>query len=193
MHIGSGWCKGLKITTPEGLGTRPTRTRVREAVLSMLQPWSQEGVILDLYAGSGAVGIELVSRGAKGVFFVEQSGKALTALRGNIAGLKGRALKAGVVIDPLEVIGDDATLCLAKFHADQFDVVWADPPYADAEAFIENSFVDISRVLVSDGIFALESGVANGSCLNNFDDKLSLKLLKQKAYGATLITIWQKI
>ena len=192
MHIGSGWCKGLKIATPEGLGTRPTRTRVREAVLSMLQPWSQEGVILDLYAGSGAVGIELVSRGAKGVLFVERSGKALLALRGNIVGLRDRALKEGVSIDPLEVIGDDTVLCLARFPSDKFDVVWADPPYADVQAFIENSFADISRVLVSEGVFALESGVASSPGLKNIDEKLSLKLLKQKTYGATLITIWQK-
>lgn len=122
MRIVAGQFRGHSLQTPEGSTTRPTADRVREALFSMLASriGSFEGLrVADLYAGSGALGLEALSRGAGHATFVENDPKAQTAIKANAARLG--------VEERVRLIGGSAT---ALPRSEPFDLVFADPPYA---------------------------------------------------------------
>ena len=125
-RIISGRAGGLRLATPAGAGTRPTSDRVREALFSRLEHLDvlAGAHVLDLYAGSGAVGIEALSRGAEHATFVERGRQPLAAIRHNLArtGLEARAtVRAGDVMRYVAEAGTEAP----------FDLVFMDPPYAE--------------------------------------------------------------
>ncbi|MEV0586254.1 16S rRNA (guanine(966)-N(2))-methyltransferase RsmD [Nonomuraea sp. NPDC050310] len=123
-RIIAGSAGGRRIQAPPGRGTRPTSDRAREAIFSTLDSMIglREARVLDLYAGSGAIGLEAVSRGAAHALLVESDPKAVRTIRANIAvlGFEGRV---GVLADKVERV-------LAKPCAEPYDIVFADPPYA---------------------------------------------------------------
>lgn len=123
LRIIGGSFKGRLIKAPEGAGTRPTSSRVREAAFDILSPWIAGARFLDLYAGSGAVGIEALSRGASFSVFVESDGRAASLLDDNIRKL-GISSSAGV----LRMTAEKALHELAG-ESPGFDVVFMDPPY----------------------------------------------------------------
>lgn len=121
MRIVAGAAKGRRLVAPKGGDVRPTADRVKEALFSSLQPLLPGARVLDLFAGSGALGLEALSRGAAAVTFVERSNAALAALRRNIelVGLPGAT-----------VIAEDAAKAVRTPVAGApFDLVLADPPY----------------------------------------------------------------
>jgi len=120
MRVIAGRLGGRRLVAPQGQGTRPTSDRVREALFSALAD-VHDARVLDLYAGTGALGIEALSRGAASVTFVESARSALSALRDNLATLE-LAASTTVVAQPVA----RATLGLVG----PFDLVLADPPYA---------------------------------------------------------------
>lgn len=124
MRVIAGRAKGHPLRAPEGRRTRPTADRVKEALFSSLQPRLPGARVLDLYAGSGALAIEALSRGADAAVLVERNRRALEALRDNLA-VCGLADGAGVV-------ADDVTAVLRRGPeplGGPFDLVVADPPY----------------------------------------------------------------
>jgi 16S rRNA (guanine966-N2)-methyltransferase len=121
MRIIAGRWRGHPIQAPPGRDTRPTTDRVREAWMSALQPELPGASVLDLFAGSGALGLEALSRGAERVVFVERSGAALRALRGNV-----ERLGAGAAV---QVVREDALRYAGRLASGAFDLVLADPPY----------------------------------------------------------------
>lgn len=192
MNISSGWSKGLKILTPEGLETRPTRERVRQSALNMLQPWMSESRIVDLFAGSGSVGIELVSRGGKGAIFVENSPSALKALSINTKSAEERAIKQGLQLNPWRIEASDVGKFLATTSKETFDLVWADPPYHLIPEFLEGNSKLIPHILSSGGVFALESGSDSTAFIEEWEKTFAMKAIKRRAYGVSTISIWQK-
>jgi len=130
MRVIAGSLRGRVLAAPEGLETRPTADRLRETLFNVLTQGARDCVagagFLDLYAGSGAVGIEAVSRGASQVVFVEEGAAALAVLRRNLEGL---GLKAGVRVEKLSV-----GRYLRK-AVGEFGVVFLDPPYDEAEEY----------------------------------------------------------
>jgi 16S rRNA (guanine966-N2)-methyltransferase len=126
MRIIAGRWGGRRIDAPTGGKTRPTTDRVREAWMSALQPLIPGARVLDLFAGSGALGLETLSRGAAHVTFVERANAPLRALRGNIE-------KLGAA-DGTEIIRGDAMSLVKKLEADAYDLVLADPPYGEGLA-----------------------------------------------------------
>lgn len=131
MRIIAGRWRGHTIQAPPGIGTRPTADRVREAWMSMLQPVLPDARVLDLFAGSGGLGLEALSRGARHATFVEKAGGALKTLNANIRRLHAEPLST--------VVRGDATRFFQALGVDAFDVVLADPPYGsgDAVALVE--------------------------------------------------------
>ena len=127
MRLTGGADRGRKLRAPRGSGTRPTASRVREAIFNILGP-VPDAPVLDLYAGTGALGLEALSRGASRVVFVERDARALAALGRNIRelGLGARAV----------VMGGKVSQSLARLAtgADRFAWVFIDPPYASEEA-----------------------------------------------------------
>lgn len=138
MRIIAGRWRGRRIEAPPGAETRPTADRVREAWMSALQPLLPGARVLDLFAGSGALGLETLSRGAAHVTFVERAGRALRTLQANVRALGAEA--------ECQIVRADALGYAATLAADQFEVALADPPYGEGAAaalaglFLETNF-----------------------------------------------------
>jgi 16S rRNA (guanine966-N2)-methyltransferase len=121
MRIVAGRWRGRRIKAPAGTRVRPTADRVREAWMSIVTPWLVDARVLDLFAGSGALGLEALSRGAAQCEFVEIAPRSLAVLRENID-----LLGAG---DAAIVRRADALRVATSLDANAFDVAFADPPY----------------------------------------------------------------
>jgi 16S rRNA (guanine966-N2)-methyltransferase len=138
LRIVAGEWGGRRIAAPPGKATRPTTDRVREAWMSAVADFLPGARVLDLFAGSGALGLEALSRGAEHAVFVEQAAPALTVLRANL-----QALGAG---GRAEVVRTDAIKYASALPAGAFDVAFADPPYGQgfaealADAFSRTPF-----------------------------------------------------
>ncbi len=141
MRIIAGRWRGHPIQAPPAPRTRPTTDRVREAWMSMLQPSLPGARVLDLFAGSGALGLETLSRGARHVTFVERSGRALKVLKANIEKLGAEA--------ETRVVRDDALRFVENVEPGEYDIVLADPPYGSgagpalAQLFLRSPFADM--------------------------------------------------
>ena len=130
MRVIAGSLRSRTLEAPPGLATRPTSDRLRETLFNVLAPRIQGANFLDLYAGSGAVGIEALSRGASQVCFVERAPAAQSVLRANLARLK---LTAGFQIHKVSV---GAFLRRPQLNETQnFDLVFLDPPYDAAQEY----------------------------------------------------------
>jgi len=123
MRVIAGKYKSRRLIAPTGVETRPTSDRLRETLFNVVAPTIQDSVWLDLFAGTGAVGIEALSRGARTVYFVESSARAARTIRGNLAAL---AIGAGA-----EIMEREAALALRTLEAQAIscDFCFLDPPY----------------------------------------------------------------
>lgn len=149
MRIIAGEWRGRKLVAPAGLDTRPTADRTRETLFSMLTSrlGSFEGLrVADLYAGSGALGLEALSRGAEHATFVEQDRGALNAIEANIASL-GAAPRAAI-----------RAMSAARLpRSDPFDLIFADPPYAAGSGTGAVRAVNESGWMAAGGWMAVET------------------------------------
>jgi 16S rRNA (guanine966-N2)-methyltransferase len=173
VRVIAGSLGGRRLSAPKGAGTRPTADRVREALFSVLG--DVEGArVLDLFAGSGALGIEALSRGAAEVTFVDSDATALKALRGNLHELGAEA----------EVRRADARSFLrsARKSGREYDLVFLDPPYRRAAALAQELDRHLPALLAPGARVAVETG-------RQAPLKLELPLLDERRYGDTLIRI----
>ena len=174
MRIVAGRWGGRRLTTPKGLATRPTSDRVREALFSILGEFVQDARVLDLFAGSGALGLEALSRGAAEATFVDSAAASVTAVRGNLEALGGEA----------EVRRSDALRFLrgAAGNARQYDLVLLDPPYRLAERLGRELSEALPAVLAPSALVISESD-------RRAPLPLDLPLTDERRYGDTLIRI----
>ena len=144
MRIVAGQWRGRRLIAPAGDIARPTADRVREAWMSIVNPWLADARVLDVFAGSGALGIEALSRGAVSADFVESAAASLKAIGENL-----QSVGAG---DEARVIKADAIAFVGKLEAHAYDVAFADPPYDKglaaqvAEAWLAVPFADVLGV-----------------------------------------------
>ncbi len=151
MRIIAGQFRSRKLAAPPGVTTRPTSDRLRETLFNVLAPALADTVFLDLYAGSGAVGIEAISRGARQVYFVESDRKAVRTIRDN---LKSLAIEEGFEVLEREVI---MALRLLDSQVVRCDVVFLDPPYGFHGAYEQVlGFLSQSRLLHGESIVIAE-------------------------------------
>lgn len=150
FQVLSGKLRGRPLQPPKGEQTRPTTALVRKSVFDTLRPYLEDAHILDLFAGSGAIGIEALSNGAAHATFVENHPLALKALRHNLRTLD---LENSSTILPL-----DASAALKKLK-NTFDVIYSDPPY-DQSSFHTTllDFLDTHPLLRPGGFLFLEEG-----------------------------------
>ena len=178
MRVISGKARGVVLKTPEGLQTRPTADRVKEALFSIIQFDLPAAKILDLFSGTGQLGIEALSRGAADAVFVDESEKACALIRENLkrTKLNGRVLRADY-------------MSFLKTCREKFDIIILDPPYA--EVFLENSLKMITEIdiLQSGGIIVTERPVGKELPW----DFPGFERSKDYKYGKTLITIYKKV
>ena len=170
MRVVAGTFKGRRLATPRGTRTRPTADRVREALFAMLGDVT-DARVLDLYAGSGALGIEALSRGAASAVFVERDARAVATIERNLAAVGVEA----------SVIRQDALRFLAG-AAGAFDLVFCDPPY-DSAARVAGPLADrLPAFCAEDARIVTESDKRNPLVL-------PFPLLVERAYGDTRIAI----
>jgi 16S rRNA (guanine(966)-N(2))-methyltransferase RsmD len=143
MRIIAGSLRSRTLEAPPGVATRPTSDRLRETLFNVLAPRIEGAAFLDLYAGSGAVGMEALSRGAVQVEFVERAPAALKVLRGNLerlgiaAGFRVHACAAGAFLRRATVSKPESHEKPERYEAvrEQYEVLFLDPPWDDAEEY----------------------------------------------------------
>lgn len=181
IRITGGEFQGRKVHTPAGLNTRPTVSIVRQAIFNSIQSQVPNSNFLDLFSGSGILGLEALSRGAQSVCFVEASQKALSVLRKN--------LREFEVLDESQVLGIAVEKSIQKLlKLKPFQFVIADPPYQKGlGAWLLEKF-PWDQILDHDGIFILE-------CDKNEtlpDDCEFLEKTREKIYGTTKLIHYKK-
>jgi 16S rRNA (guanine(966)-N(2))-methyltransferase RsmD len=171
VRIVAGSFKGRRLQAPRGTNTRPTADRVREALFSILGRLDGERV-LDLYAGSGALGIEALSRGAAEAVFVDSDQRAIEAIRRNLDAVGAQA----------DVHRRDALAYLRAATGGPFDLVFLDPPYSSASELAGPLSELLPAVLSKDPRIVSESDKRNPL-------ELTLPLVDERVYGDTRIAI----
>ena len=179
MRVITGKARGIQLKTPEGMATRPTADRVKEALFSIIQFDVPNAKVLDLFGGTGQLGIEALSRGAKSAVFVDAGEPACRLIRDN---LKRTKLEADAT-----VIRSDY-LAYLKRCKEKFDIIFLDPPYA--EVFLENALKCIAEIdiLQSGGIIIAERPLGKELPweLEGFTRSKDYK------YGTVLLTVYRK-
>ena len=176
MRIIAGSRKGARIAAPKGLDTRPTGDRVREAVFNLLGP-VDGAEVLDLYAGSGAMGLEALSRGAARATFVEADRAAAATILRNLDKLD---------IGPATVVREDAARKLAADATGgrRYDLVLIDPPYAMLPRILPTLAAHLPAVVASGGVVVVESD-------SRLEPELPLPLRTSRRYGSARVTLFE--
>ena len=184
MRIITGSAKGIRLRTLEGDATRPTAERVKEAVFSMIQFDIEGRSVLDLFAGSGQMALEALSRGAASATLVDRSKDAVAIIRDNAAKTK--------LIDKCAIFQSDYLDFIRRSAGKQYDIIFLDPPYAlkmykpALEAMLKSSILKPSSLIICE---SGEDAVFDG------DTELAsrFEIEKQTRYSKTFITIFRPI
>ena len=181
MRITGGKLRSRRLVAPKGDATRPSSDRVRESLFSILGSRCVDAHVLDLFAGTGALAFEALSRGARGAVLVDRSREALTAIRANAATL-GLANVSRIVSDSVE-------RALATLDAaDPFDLVFVDPPYKDtSDGSVARILEALTRrsLLAPDGLLVLEHAERDAS-----PDLPGLARVDVRRYGDTALAFY---
>lgn len=179
MRVIAGSAKGINLKTPQGLETRPTIDRVKEALFSIIQFDLPGSKVLDLFGGTGQLGIEALSRGAKSAVFVDAREDACRLIRENLIRCKMQ--------NQAQVLRSDYMDYLRRTK-EKFDIIFLDPPYA--EVFLENSLKMITEIdiLQCHGIIVTERPLGKEMPWN-YDGYTRSKDYK---YGKVLLTVFRK-
>jgi len=179
MRVISGTAKGIHLNTPKGMHTRPTADRVKEALFSILHFELPGARVLDLFAGTGQLGIEALSRGANYAVFVDERSDACELVKGNLEKAKLSSCAT--------VLRMDYMMYLRRCR-EKFDIIFLDPPYS--EVFLENALKMITEIdiLQSGGIIVAERPLGKDLLL----DFPGYTRSKDYKYGKTLLTVYRK-
>jgi len=181
MKVISGLYKGRKIDGFDIAGTRPTMDRVKESLFAMIQDFISESVVLDLFAGSGNLGIEALSEGAGKAYFVDSNRTAISFINKNIS---------NIGIENAFVFSLDYKNALKKFAEEKttFDLIFLDPPYKTH--FIESSLklIEEYKLLNEDGIIVCESDSPDKIIFSS-----NYYVFKEKKYGDKYVVLLRKV
>ena len=179
MRVITGTARGAVLKTPDGMNTRPTSDRVKEAMFSIIQFDIPGAKVLDLFGGTGQLGIEALSRGAAGAVFVDEREDACSLIKENL-----RRTKLG---EKASVLRSDYMSYLKRCK-EKFDIIFLDPPYA--EVFLENSLKTITEIdiLRDSGIIVAERPLGKELPWSFSGYSRS----KDYKYGSTLVTLYRK-
>lgn len=182
MRIISGTNKGMKLYAPDGMSVRPTADKIKEAIFNMIGIIDEDSIVLDLFAGSGNVGIEFLARGAKRAYFVDLSRKSLSYVKKNLELCK--------FTDRARVLMNDYEKAIVNLSDEKikFDYIFADPPYPlNCSSNIALKVFEYG-LLKSDGLLIIESDESE-KVIDNIDTNV-IKY-KEKIYGRTRISIFK--
>lgn len=153
MRVIAGSARRIQLNTVEGLGTRPTTDRIKETLFNMISNDIYDSNFLDLYSGSGAIGIEALSRGARAATFVEQQKDAVACIKSNLAATK--------LTDHASVYASDVMSALHNLDLknESFDMIFMDPPYNQDYEKEVLGFLSKSRIINEDTVIIVESSL----------------------------------
>jgi 16S rRNA (guanine966-N2)-methyltransferase len=176
LRIIAGEKRGAKIAAPKGQDTRPTADRVREAAFNLIGP-VDDATVLDLFAGSGAYGLEALSRGAASAVFAESDRAACAAIRQNLEKLR---LTGATVLcrDAIQVLSEEAGA------GRRYDLVLADPPYRSFSSVQTGLATYLPQVLAENGVAVVETHAKE-------EPELPLELRTSRRYGSARLTLYE--
>ena len=202
MRITGGEFGGRNLKVPKSDAIRPTQDRVREALFNIIQCEIAGADFLDLFAGSGAVGLEALSRGAKSVTFVEANRRHLAVLKENLGSLGSsrvdaesnrigtRTARPTETLNDTTVIAADCYRWLASYSGPGFSIGFADPPYALGE---EKGYASVLATLAERGVIR-PSGlfIAEMTAVQKAEETPGWELIRDRTYGKTRLCIWRR-
>lgn len=177
MQIITGKYRARKLQAVNSEGTRPTLARVKESVFNLIFDRIADGVVLDLFAGSGAFGAECISRSAKKVYFVDNSAEAIKTIKINTKNM----------VEDFEIVRAEYTSALNDFKRKEikFDLVYLDPPYKSDFAMKALEFLDEYELLSDDATIVVEHEFQND--LQNLKECYIIE--KSKKYGIAFVDV----
>ena len=183
MRIISGKARGTKLYTLEGTNTRPTLDRVKESVFNIIQSDINEAIVLDLFSGSGAIGLEMLSRGAKRAVLCDKSKEAFEIIKKNIEKTHMK--------ENAEIYNLDFDACIEKVKNQKFDIIYLDPPYETT--YISKSLEKIIRynMIEQDGTIIIETD--DEQRILDEIKNIEIEIVDKRKYGrATIIFLKEK-
>ena len=192
MRVITGKARGVTLKTPDGMTTRPTTDRVKEALFSIIQFEIPSANVLDLFGGTGQLGIEALSRGAKSAVFVDAGEPACRLIRENLKRTKleaqGRVIRSDY-LSYLDRTKEQFDIILLDRCRETYDIIFLDPPYA--EVFLETALKCIAEIdiLQSGGIIVAERPLGKDLPWE-FD---GFQRSRDYKYGNTLLTVYRKL
>jgi 16S rRNA (guanine966-N2)-methyltransferase len=180
MRVISGSAKGRILKSPKGKNTRPTSDKVKGAFFNILSDYVQQAVFLDLFAGTGSIGIEAISRGAEKCIFVENDPQSVAIIKANL-NLTG-------MYDQGEVLACNINrgLKILAEKKESFNIVYLDPPYKYEEIPTILNYIFENQLIVNGGIVGIER---DSRFLNTLPETNPFRLLQKKVYGNTVLII----
>lgn len=175
MRIISGTARGCTIQAPQGMDTRPTQDYVRESLFNILREQVEGADVLDLFAGSGALGLEAVSRGARSAVFVDSGRTAVQCVRRNIVALR--------MEDSCEVYPCDWRAAVRRLSGRRFDIAFIDPPYRMEQTGEMCAALETAGLLAAEGLIVVEHRKGKAPAL---DERFVAQ--DTRRYGDTEIT-----
>ena len=172
MRVIAGSAKRIQLKTIEGLDTRPTTDRIKETLFNMISEYLADSSFLDLFSGSGAIGIEALSRGASSAVFVEQNKKAMNCIKEN--------LKVTRLADRAETLEMDVISALHRMeHHKKFDYIFMDPPYNQLLEKKVLEYLSDSNLLSNDALVIIEASLETDF---SYVEELGFEIVKEKEY-----------
>jgi len=184
MKISSGRYRGIPIACAKGMEVRPTLAKTRQAIFNMLRPYLDSALVIDCFAGTGALGLEALSNGAKKAWFIDDSHETL---------IKKNAEKAGIPEADYEIMETDFKAGLKRLYEKKVkaDCIFADPPYNKGLLRVFVKLVNVNELLNEGGLLVLEAHKDEAAELADVFEEW--RMLKDKTYGDVSIFVLQKI
>ncbi|MBQ6820155.1 MAG: 16S rRNA (guanine(966)-N(2))-methyltransferase RsmD [Clostridium sp.] len=180
MRIIAGKARGRKLLPPSTIETRPTLDRVKESMFSIIQNYIPDSVVVDVFAGTGSLGLEAASRGAKEVYLVDKSNTTFPILKKNVENLKFQDF-----CFPLNLDSYDALNMLSKKNK-EFDIIFIDPPYCKEMIPKAIEIIKNNNLLKRNGIIVTKID----SIEEIYEGYKDIMLLKSKKYGNTTVCLY---
>jgi len=171
MRVIAGTARSLPLKTPDGLDTRPTTDRIKETLFNMLQIYIPGCVFVDIFSGSGGIGIEAISRGAKKAYFIENAPKPISCIEQNLAFTKFE--------DHAIVLKQDACAGLNSIYENQVDIIFMDPPYEQGLEKRVLEQLSNMKYVNEDTLIIVEAALDTDF---SYLDELGFDLKKEKKY-----------
>ncbi|MGN1146806.1 MAG: 16S rRNA (guanine(966)-N(2))-methyltransferase RsmD [Lachnospiraceae bacterium] len=181
MRVIAGTARSLPLKSPAGQDTRPTTDRIKETLFNMLQPYTQGSVFVDIFSGSGAIGIEALSRGAKKAYFIENAAPAISCIQDNLQFTR--------FTDRAVVFKQDAVSALHNIFEKEVDIIFMDPPYEQGLEKQVLSALNGYRYVTEDTLIIVEADLHTDF---SYVETLGYRIVKEKKYKTNKHMFLQK-